>query len=168
MTLQSIIHRVQAPALRDREASTGVLEVAPNLMPCRPVWGRALEGAEQGGVAERLPKHTSHEAPGVPNRAREGGAPSDGGLMFGRAQWAQESGPGSDKSRREPSGGSGEFDELALELCLRRVDVCGQALGEAAQALGPVISRGTTHWSNCSAVSRPSSSAASLSVVPST
>lgn len=88
--------------------------------------------------------------------------------MLSGAQGRQEPGSGSDESRREPAGGSGELDDLELELCLRRLDIRGQALGEAAQALGPVISRGTTHWSNCSAVSRPSSSAASLSVVPST
>ena len=32
---------------------------------------------------------------------------------------------------------------------------------------GPIIFSGRTHWSNCSAVSRPSARAACLSVVPS-
>src|SRR5207237_4241550 len=38
---------------------------------------------------------------------------------------------------------------------------------EAHFALGPVMSSGRTHWSNCSAVRKPSLSAASFKVVPS-
>ena len=88
--------------------------------------------------------------------------------MLGRTKRRKQPGAGGNETGHERLWGPGEGDNLFLELGLRRLDVGRKALGQLAQALGPVISRGTTHASNCSAVSRPSSSAASLRVVPST
>ena len=150
------------------EASSGVFEVATQLLPCRVRLRRALKGAKQRRVALGRPEHLVHDAPGFADGAREVRGASDRRFVLGCAKRRKETGAGCNKTRHEPLRGPGERDDLLLEFGPRRLDVGGQTLGAAAQALGPVISRGTTHCSNCSAVSRPSSSAASLRVVPST
>lgn len=77
LVLQRIVHRVQSATLCHREAGTGVLEIATNLTPCGPFGWLSLEGAEQGGVGQRLSKSPSHRAAGVSNGAGECRAASD-------------------------------------------------------------------------------------------
>ncbi len=162
------IDRVHAAALWDPQTRARVFEVVTQLLPPQSCGRLALQGAKQCGLSQRLAEDLVHDPPCISDGDGECGRASDRRFVFGRIQRGEESSAGGNKARREPLGGSGERDDIVLELGLRRLDAGGQMLGEAAQALGPVISRGTTHWSNSSALSRPSATAASLSVVPST
>lgn len=135
----------QTAALRDIEASARVLEVPTELLPCRASLGRALEGSKQGGVALDLREHCIHGGPRFADGAREGRGSSDGGFVLGRAQRREQAGAGCDETRDQLARCPREGDDLVLKLGLRRLDLGRQAMGALAQALGPVISRGTTH-----------------------